>query len=227
MPQVSTRSDAPPAAGSGASRPLTSPEVYEVLAERGLRAGARVLDIGAGGDAAQPLIESGVLVTPLAGRAEALAYPDASFDGAVAADVFQFCDQSAAFGELLRVVRPGGLVAVWWTTIASEGDLTALRAAATRDTGLGAVPDPLARGFRAFYAAPFSAHALRVVPAVVDGTVAGWMTYERSRRDVERAYGAQASRWHDALETRLVAAYGSPAARLRVPLFQYVYLGTV
>ena len=220
-------SDAP-AAGSGACPTLTSPEVYDVLRERGAGPGSRVLDLAAGiGEAARTLTDAGAAVTPLAGRPDALPFAAGAFDAAIAPDVFHRFPQAAAFGELVRVVRRGGLVAVWWTAIASDGELAAQRAAATRDAGLEAIPDPLARGFRAFYAAPFSAHALRVVPAVVEASVAGWMSYERSRPDVADAYGERASRWHDALEARFLGAYGAPEARMRVPLFQYVYLGTV
>lgn len=227
MPPADRPSDAP-AAGSGACPTLTSPEVYDVLREYGVRPGSRVLDLGAGaGDAAQTLSAAGAAVTALAGRPEALAFAPERFDAAVAADVFHRFSQAEAFAELVRVVRKGGLVAVWWTVVASDGEVTAQRAAATHDAGLEPIPDPLARGFRAFYAAPFSAHALRVVPAVVDASVSGWMAYERSRSDVAAAYGERAPRWHDALEARFVRAYGALTARMRVPLFQYVYLGTV
>lgn len=215
-------------AGSGACPTLTSPEVYDVLREHGVRPDSRVLDLAAGvGDAAQTLTQGGATVTPLAGSPEALPFAGGAFDAAIAPDVFHRFLQRAAFAELLRVVRTGGLVAVWWTAIASDGEIAAQRAAATRDAGFEPIPDPLARGFRAFYAAPFSVHALRVVPAVVEASVSGWMTYERSRPDVAAVYGKRAPRWHDALEARLLGAYGAPEARMRVPLFQYVYLGTV
>lgn len=219
-------SDAP--AGSGACPSLTSPEVYDVLREHGVRSGSRVLDLAAGaGGAAQTLAQAGAVVTPLEGRPDALPFAAGTLDAAIAPDVFHRFPQRAAFAELLRVVRKGGLAAVWWTAVASDGEVAAQRAAATRDAGLEPIADPLARGFRAFYAAPFSAHALRVVPAVVEASVSGWMTYERSRPDVADAYGERAPRWHDALEARFLRAYGAPEARMRVPLFQYVYLGTV
>jgi SAM-dependent methyltransferase len=78
------------------------------------------------------------------GRAEALPFPTASFDAAIAADVFHLLDGPAAIGELVRVVRKGGLVAVWWQTLSTESDILGHRAGATHDTGLDPVPEPLA-----------------------------------------------------------------------------------
>ncbi|MEU1274238.1 methyltransferase domain-containing protein [Streptomyces sp. NPDC005799] len=46
------------------------------------------------------------------GEAEALPFPDASFDVVVAMGVLEYCDAPAALRELDRVVRPDGLVLV-------------------------------------------------------------------------------------------------------------------
>jgi SAM-dependent methyltransferase len=58
------------------------------------------------------------------GSAEALPFPDRSFDHAFSVTVLEECDADRALGEMVRVVRPGGRVAVavraidvpqWWT----------------------------------------------------------------------------------------------------------------
>jgi SAM-dependent methyltransferase len=109
-------------------------EVFRlVVEEAGLR-GARILDAGCGtGRLAAELADSGIarvwgvdaspemLAVARAktqragfkeGRLEALPFRDAWFDAAVAWLVVHLVDRGAAFSELLRVLRPGGRVAV-------------------------------------------------------------------------------------------------------------------
>ena len=121
-------------------RPTYAPPVAEAIAEGigavgGLREGFRVLDLGAGtGLLSRALLVIGldvVAVEPLQGmrqalaraigpgrvlegRAEAIPLGDAAVDGAVCGDAFHWFDGAAAAGELHRVVRPGGGVAIVW-----------------------------------------------------------------------------------------------------------------
>jgi SAM-dependent methyltransferase len=112
-------------------RPRYPPHVVDaIVAAAG---GPRVLDVGAGtGRLSGPLFDRGldlVAVEPLdamrailarsigaeralAGRAEALPFPDASVDGAVSSDAWHWFDGPRAADELARVVRPGGGVVV-------------------------------------------------------------------------------------------------------------------
>ncbi|MBV8750762.1 MAG: class I SAM-dependent methyltransferase [Candidatus Eremiobacteraeota bacterium] len=229
--------------------PSASPEVFETLREAGIGAGTRVLDVGVGtGLTAEPLLRGGSVVTGIdpsaamlgyarkrvpeatlvQGRAESLPFGAGAFDAATAADTFHHLDQPAAFAELLRVVRPGGTIAIWWQTISTEDSLRGHRAAASYDLmNLGAVQEPLSRGFRAFYGAPLAERTIRTVPAMIVTTVADWMGFERVRTEVRETYGARAKSWLDALEGRLLRAYGAPEAKLTVRTLQYIYLGRV
>jgi ubiquinone/menaquinone biosynthesis C-methylase UbiE len=229
-------------------RPPAPAALYEILREREIGTGSRVLDLGIGtGLASEPLAQAGAQITGIdpsvamltrararlpnarlgPGRAEALPFEPASFDAAIAAEVFHLVDQPVALAQLLRVVRKGGTVAVWWPSIATESDVLGHRAAAARDLGLPPIVEPTARGFRSFYAAPFAATAVRVVPALVRTTVEGWMTNERTRAEVYEAYGEHAERWLAALEGHLLRAYGAPEAGFTVRMIYYLYLGTV
>lgn len=229
-------------------RTSAPPDLYARLREFGVAASARVLDIGIGtGLAAAPLAAEGATIAgadPSAAMvakararfpnaeivqasAEQLPFADASFDAAIAADVFHLVDQEAALGEARRVVRKGGAVALWWATLAGDNAVLGLRGAAAREAGTAAVPEALGGGFRSFYAAPFADRALRVVPWQHDTTVAGWIGYERTRAEVHRALGARAGAWLQALEQAMIQSYGSPDAAVRVRLLYYLYVGIV
>jgi SAM-dependent methyltransferase len=114
-------------------RPDYPPELLDVLA---LPAGARVLDLASGtGKLTRLLRGAGFEVVPvepqpamralvdgaLDGTAEAIPLGDASVDAATIADAWHWFDQARAAGELARVIRPGGLLAVLWQWPTGEG----------------------------------------------------------------------------------------------------------
>jgi SAM-dependent methyltransferase len=107
----------------------------ELLDALPVAAGARVLDLGAGTgkltrllvqryahvDAVEPLpAMRAILVaavpsaTGVAGTAEAIPFPDASFDAVFAAQAFHWFANDVAIAEIARVLRPGGVLALVW-----------------------------------------------------------------------------------------------------------------
>jgi len=227
--------------------PAPGPDIYEVLARYGI-AGGSILDVGTGtGLAALPLAQRGARVTGVdpspgmlalarvrlpdselvAGRAEELPFADGAFDAAIACETFHWVDHEAALAEMRRVVRPGGAIAIWWSTVSSSSPIVEMRREAALEAGVEPAGDALSRGFRAFFAAPFADRAMRAVPGAVATTVDAWAGYERARVELREAYGALAEAYAAALERRMLRAYGRADARLTVRTLQYVYLARV
>jgi SAM-dependent methyltransferase len=121
------------------ARPDYPQQVFELLSQRGaLRAGSRVLEIGAGtGQATLPMLALGAQVTavePGAGLARRLtertkgqpievivssfedaSLADASFDLVAAATAFHWVDPTVGATRCALVLRDGGWLALWWT----------------------------------------------------------------------------------------------------------------
>ncbi|MER6045939.1 methyltransferase domain-containing protein [Streptomyces sp. NPDC001793] len=126
-----------------ASRPSYPAALFDVVEEflgRAL-AGARVADVGAGtGIATALLCERGadvVAVEPgeamagefrrvlpdvpiVRGDGNALPLADASHDLVTYAQSWQWTDTGRSVPEALRVLRPGGVLAIWWNTTAFD-----------------------------------------------------------------------------------------------------------
>jgi demethylmenaquinone methyltransferase/2-methoxy-6-polyprenyl-1,4-benzoquinol methylase len=96
----------------------TRPLVLDVATGTGLVA-REIVDAGVGRvigvDRSEPMLRSrsnGAAFANVLGRAEALPFPDASFDALTVTYLLRYVDDpSATLRELARVVRPGGVVA--------------------------------------------------------------------------------------------------------------------
>ena len=54
-------------------------------------------------------------------RAEALPFADSVFDVVCGAQMWHWVDVARAVGEVRRVLRPGGALAVWWNEVDADG----------------------------------------------------------------------------------------------------------
>jgi ubiquinone/menaquinone biosynthesis C-methylase UbiE len=224
-----------------------SRELFDVLDQCGIRRGTRVLDVGCGtGLSAQPLAMRGVQITALdpsaemltlaerniptatfvRGHVEELPFPDRGFDAAICAQAFHWFDAERALAELMRVVKPGGPIAIWWKALGTDEPIRALRAAACARAGVEPTADPFVSGFRAFYSAPFAERRLRVLSFTARLTVDEWIGYERSRATARNTYGDRCETYIEALRDELVGAYAAPTARMDVRYTQYLYVGS-
>lgn len=127
-----------------AARPGHAEEVYDVLRDRcGLRPGSGVLEIGPGtGQATRRLLALGaeplVALEPdpalaayvraaLGDRVEVrpttleeARLEPAEYDLAAAASSFHWVEEEVGLGKLRDALRPGGWVALWWTSFGDE-----------------------------------------------------------------------------------------------------------
>jgi len=121
-----------------AARPGYPAQVVALLQSQGLPRAATVADVGSGtGKLSELLLAAGHTVIGVepndsmraaaqaqlggqarfrqqAGSAESTGLPAASVDAVVAAQAFHWFDAAAARAEFLRILRPGGLVALIW-----------------------------------------------------------------------------------------------------------------
>jgi len=117
-------------------RPSYAPEAVAWVAERGsLHRGSVVVDLAAGtGQLSRRFVPRGldvIVVEPAAnmrtvlherlptvrievGTAEQIPLDDGSVDAVVVGNAFHHFDRSAAFAEIHRVLRPGGVLALFW-----------------------------------------------------------------------------------------------------------------
>ena len=127
-------------------RPSYAPEAVAWVAERSsLRAGSIVVDLAAGtGQLSRrfaPLDVDLVAVEPAAnmravmadrvptvriedGTAEAIPRADRSVDAVVVGNAFHHFERRAAFAEIHRVLRPGGVLALFWAWQLEEEHLS-------------------------------------------------------------------------------------------------------
>ena len=225
---------------SGYSRAL-----YDLLFEHGLKAGSNLLDVACGtGLASEPLAKRGVNITGVdisepmlakarmrfkngefvRGEAESLPFGDKTFDATICAQAIHWLDQRKALAEMVRVVRPGGRVAIWWKAMSTEEPMRVLREEAAQAVGVTPPKDLMAPGFRAFFEAPFKERRVRVLPHVIMTDVDRWLGYERSRAR-QKEYGDQFPAYLVELEQKMRdLAAGKP---FKVEYAQFIYVGEV
>ena len=232
------------AAHYDAGRTGYSNELYNALGSFGLTPRHHVLDVACGtGLASRTLIENAFRVTGvdlsasmlekarerypsatwIEGSAEALPFPPHTFDAAIAAQAFHHVDRTKAIAELVRVLRPGGIVGIWWKVIVGGDPIAELRGRVAREMGIDVPRSGLKGGFKEFYAGGLCEPTLRVMPWLVAVSLEEYLSYERSRKSVRDALGSRSERYFDALERGLRELPGD-GTHVALSYVQYLYM---
>lgn len=223
-----------------------SNELYDTIAQFGLRRGATILDVGCGtGLSSAPFAANGFPVTgvdPSAamlakakeripnavfveGTAEALPFPNERFDVVLAAQAFHFVDRARALAEAHRVLRTAGTIAIWWKQFMARDPVTDLREETFRSMGFEPPKSGLTGGFKEFYAANnFMEQTLRVIPWRTAVSLDRFLGLERSRRSTRELLGSKAPQYFAALEQRLHERLGEGNPTVTLSFVQYLYL---
>ncbi len=220
-------------------------DVYNNLVAFGLLPSHTIVDIGCGtGLASAPLIENGYNVTGVdpsepmlaaarerypeakwvRGVAEALPFNAGTFDVAMSGQAFHHADARVALAEVKRVLRPRGIVAIWWKGLASDDPIKQLRDSIARDMGVAPLNSNWRGGFGDFYSMGFLDPAVRVIPWRTIVTLSKFLHYERSRKIVRDEFGASAPEYFERLEARLRETLGEGDPILPLSYVHFLYL---
>ncbi len=220
-------------------------EVFNHLVAFGLSRKHRVLDIGCGtGLASGPLIENGFTVAGVdpsekmlvhakrrypdaewvLGTAEKLPFGEASFDAAISAQIMHRVDRVAAIAEMIRVLKPNGLIAIWWKVLMSDDAVNIIRGESANEAGTEAPVSGLKGGFKEFYAAPLRDHTIRVVPWRASMPLSQVVQMERSRSSVHENAGDRAETYFNTFERRLRERFGQGDPHVPLAFTHYLYL---
>jgi ubiquinone/menaquinone biosynthesis C-methylase UbiE len=222
-----------------------SNELYDAIASFGLRRGATILDVGCGtGVASEPFVANGFPVTGIdssdamlavaqqrlpsatfvKGEAEALPFPNERFDVVINAQTYHWLDRAKALSEAYRVLRKGGMVAVWWKNLMAYDAIKLARDEVFFSMGKQPVESGLTGGFREFYASQFKEQTLRVLPWRVATPLDEYLRYERARGVVHKALGDKVDEYIRRLEDRLREQGGEGNPALSLAFIQYLYM---
>ncbi len=236
----------PLAEAYAANRTGYSGELYDTIAAFGLRRGVSILDLGCGtGIAAMPFASNGFPVTGVdpseamlakaraaiphaefvQASAESLPFTGERFDVVISAQAFHWFDRLKAFGEIERVLRPGGIVAIWWKQLMTQDPVSEITCETFRSLGVEPPANGLSGGFREFYgAAGLVDQTLRVLPWRSAMPLEQYVGEERSRRSTRDALGENSERYFAELERRLHERFGAGNPALPLAYLQYLYL---
>ncbi len=220
-------------------------EVYNHLVDFGLNLKHRIVDIGCGtGLASGPLIDNNFTVAGVdpsepmlayakrrypnaewvVGTAEKLPFGDASFDAAISAQTIHRVDRAAAIAEIRRVLKPNGVVAIWWKNLMGDDAVKTIRDASAQEVGIQIPPSGLNGGFKEFYAAAWRDQTLRIIPWRASMPLSQVVEMERSRADVRDRAGNRSDMYFAAFERRLNERFGQGNPHVPVAYMHYLYL---
>ncbi|MBV8246225.1 MAG: methyltransferase domain-containing protein [Candidatus Eremiobacteraeota bacterium] len=223
-----------------------SAELFETIEACGIGPGASVLDLGCGvGFASEHFVRSGCKVIgvdqseaalqqarerlPAAkwhqAPVEKLPLRPATVDLVVCGQAFHYFDRTKAMNEVLRVLKPGGHVAIWWKALANDDPIRLKKQALLQEFGAAEPTSGLTSGFREFFAAPFADHKVRVLRWQLLMPLDRYLAFERTNWEQAGAFGPNVDEFFSRLSRALRVEVGKQST---IPLnyIQMLYLGT-
>ena len=190
---------------------------------------------------ARALLPQRIAVEFMIARAEALPFPNATFDLISCAQAFHWFEPLAAFSECARVLRAGGALAIFWKHAARDDVLTLTaeqiirewmgKDAATRSRDHAIEHES---GWPVFWrhvaplGSPRNGRKLvdgekRLIEFTLERTADEFVGYQRSREKIRMVLGDRRLEFLDELERRLRASglAGKPVTQRQI---QYVFL---
>lgn len=220
-------------------------ELYSMATDYGIPMQGKILDVACGtGLASEPFAKEGARVTGIdssqemlkyaearilngefkVGNAETLPFGDQTFDAAICAQAIHWLDRDKAINEMIRVTKPGGIIAIWWKSLMHD-DPVKLISQEVATTWEADSPETAMSGFLEFYRAPLADHTLRVVPWRLAVSLDRFIGYERSRKNLRDALGKKADQYFEQLAARLREVYGPGNPVISLGYLQFLYLG--
>lgn len=165
----------------------------------------------------------GVEIEVVLARAEETGLPGASFDAALAGEVYHWFDAPAALTEMARIVRPGGGISFFWNVIDdARSELMAGERRLVAEYGIDGSdvrrPGPLPETREAVRAAgAFAEPEFVQIPHVVGMTGAEYLGLAQTKSHLRTAPAELQERYGRAFAAMLASNGVGPSDRIDVP----------
>lgn len=162
------------------------------------------------------------------GRAESLPFGDCAFELVACGQAFHWFDAVQSFGEIARVLRRGGALALFWKHGLPEDPFEACAAGLLREISGRDEPFSVSRAktddFDEFWTerAAFRDHEEWRLPLDLPFSVESYVGYHSSREDARFHLGERRAEFLDRL--KMAIAGMAPSGNFMVRAVQYLYL---
>lgn len=162
------------------------------------------------------------------GRAEALPFADGAFELVACGQAFHWFDAGPSFGEIARVLRRGGAVALFWKHASSDDPFETCAAGLLREISGRDEPFNVSRAqtdrFEEFWAEQraFSDHEEWRLPLEIPFTADSFVGYHSSREIARFHLGDRRAEFLTRLQKEVAGL--APGGTFVVKAMQYLYL---
>ena len=162
------------------------------------------------------------------GRAESLPFADRAFELVTCGQAFHWFDPEQSFGEIARVLRPGGAMALFWKHALPDDPFERCAAALLRELSGRDEPFNVSRAYTGHFdefwkeRAAFRDHEEWRLPLELPFTVDSFVGYHSSREIARFHLGGRRAEFLDRLKKAVEVM--APKGEFVVGAMQYLYL---